>query len=458
MRVYLLWLFACTAFACGTESDFGIMIDAGSGGSRVYIYQWPRAFTGQRQFIEPRTRSNWTKSVVPGISEFASRLSELEENLLPLLTFAKRCILETGAPASRLSQFPIYLKATAGVRLLRPWHREPLLSEVRRILLNSEFTFTATNARCISGEEEGINGWLSVNMQRKSIFEPLARIGVLDLGGASLEITFVPSNDVIADFFPLRLKGDTIGLYTHSFLGFGAHLAFDRLLSSEAQAIAVCLARGYTLRHVQGAGNFTQCADLARDRLLLKRAPCWTPSSCSIAGEYQPWVSTTPFQCIGHFSQTVLDILQLSEDASLVDIRASGTVLCNLTVFELATRFPDIMDVDQLGRLCFEAAWVYAVLHDGFEFTEESSQLLFRKANVGMLGAMVYEANTLPWVAPPEPKIELMSWAQVWILIGISLSLVAASVTAVAIVFVLLRNRYRRMTESLMQQRARMYT
>ena len=45
-------------------------------------------------------------------------------------------------------------------------------------------------------------------------------LGALDLGGASTQITFIPSNGTIAPYL-LRLYGRQYKVYTHSFLCYG---------------------------------------------------------------------------------------------------------------------------------------------------------------------------------------------------------------------------------------------
>ena len=54
-------------------------------------------------------------------------------------------------------EFPIYLKATAGMRMLQPQQRVRIMNAVRQIFNNSTysgFKFRKDYARVISGEEE----------------------------------------------------------------------------------------------------------------------------------------------------------------------------------------------------------------------------------------------------------------------------------------------------------------
>jgi len=46
-------------------------------------------------------------------------------------------------------------------------------------------------------------------------------IGILELGGASTQIAFIPPGNVLANKFSLRLVGRRYPLYVHSYLYFG---------------------------------------------------------------------------------------------------------------------------------------------------------------------------------------------------------------------------------------------
>jgi len=201
--------------------DFGLAFDAGSTGTRLYIYRWHHQDTGKRKFIRPETKPEWTKKLEQGIAHFAREPEGIGHFLQPLLHWAEQVIQSQGVERSRFQNFPIYLKATAGMRLL-PYHlRDPIMVEVRKTLARSPFFFEHDMARVISGEEEGIYGWLTVNYFKGTLFDGRDSYGVVDLGGDSVEISFCPVHDVLDDFFPLRLKGKNIRMYTHSFLGFG---------------------------------------------------------------------------------------------------------------------------------------------------------------------------------------------------------------------------------------------
>lgn len=53
--------------------------------------------------------------------------------------------------------------------------------------------------------------------------------GVLELGGASAQIAFQHKHSIMADKFPVSIRGHIYPLYVHSYLGFGQNQVRDKL-------------------------------------------------------------------------------------------------------------------------------------------------------------------------------------------------------------------------------------
>ncbi|CAN0468361.1 unnamed protein product, partial [Ectocarpus sp. 8 AP-2014] len=135
------------------------IIDAGSSGSRMHVYQWePRMVAAQSPFTRFSATMTFSSpcSVLDPPSPpcgLPQMKKDIAEALSPLVDFAKDILKDYEEDWER---FPIYLKATAGVRQLPYGDREALLSAVRDFLGNPEtcpFYFQFDHARVISGEE-----------------------------------------------------------------------------------------------------------------------------------------------------------------------------------------------------------------------------------------------------------------------------------------------------------------
>jgi hypothetical protein len=72
--------------------------------------------------------------------------------------------------------------------------------------------------------------------------------GVMEMGGASLQIAFQPEGSILADKFPVKVGGRNYPVYVHSFLYYGqnyADLWVKQYLYSEMQATEnPCMLKG----------------------------------------------------------------------------------------------------------------------------------------------------------------------------------------------------------------------
>lgn len=240
------------------SSVHGMMIDAGSTGSRLHIYEWePRVLSSHHEIqnaVEgkklsfPEADSRWTDRLRPGIASFASLPDDelvpaIADYLQPLLDFAKAVLREK---EEMYETFPIFLRATAGMRTLDRHDRFRVLGAVRTLFSDSTFCpfyFEDEFARTLSGEEEAIFGWAGINFAMGNLVEesvgagtvlnPKLTYGALDMGGASTQISFYePNEDVMANLFKLQIgQGKHWNLYAHSFLYFGLNAARNRFES-----------------------------------------------------------------------------------------------------------------------------------------------------------------------------------------------------------------------------------
>ena len=145
-------------------------------GTRIHIYEFDdrklrsrseilAAANGEMLSI-PTTNSRWTDKYKPGLDVFAAYQDddELEKHveayLGPFLAFAKEVLKDK---QDEWQRFPIYLKATGGLRTLPTPDRVRLINTVRKLFHKGKFNpfdFTDERCRTISGEEEGAYGWV----------------------------------------------------------------------------------------------------------------------------------------------------------------------------------------------------------------------------------------------------------------------------------------------------------
>ena len=232
----------------------------------MHIYQFaPRVLANKNEvqlavqgskLSYPGIESRWTERLRPGIATFAHITDENElrdaiaSYLEPLLNFATS-VLHT--KQDQFDQFPIFLKATAGMRVLPIDKRRRIINTVRELFSNSTycpFWDQKERVRVISGEEEAVYGWTGVNFLLGHLMEQsegageadpsyddttttttaIRTYGALDMGGASAQISFYqPDGDVMSGLFKLQIgQGKHWNVYAHSHLMFGHNAAEER--------------------------------------------------------------------------------------------------------------------------------------------------------------------------------------------------------------------------------------
>ncbi|TEA38231.1 hypothetical protein DBR06_SOUSAS110080, partial [Sousa chinensis] len=372
---------------------FGIVLDAGSSHTNLYIYKWPAEKENDTGVV---TQIEECKVKGPGISEFAQKLSEIDIYLTACMERARKVI-----PASQHTETPVYLGATAGMRLLRMENErlaDKILAAVAKSI--SSYPFDFQGARIITGQEEGAYGWITINYllgrftQKLSWFnlkpsegDTQETYGALDLGGASTQITFVPRNGTTEssnNTLHFRLYGKNYGVYTHSFLCYGKDQALLQKLSKDLQASATngtirdpCFHSGYRRKmnmsdlyeapctrrfeatfpflpfpevEIRGTGNYQQC----RQSILQLFNTSYCPySSCSFNGIFLP-----PLQ--GNFG------VRLWRSAC-----CCPSMMFSSLHFQLQMYFGEVKE-KYLSEYCFSGTYILALLLNGYHFTAES--------------------------------------------------------------------------------------
>ena len=215
------------------QRDYAILFDAGSSGTRMKIYQFLASGLSLRP-SDVKEHSPSPNKAKPGISELAADPSQVEAYLMPLLESAKKTI-----PQDKHQSTPIYLLATAGMRLLHDDKANAILAEVRKLFndkVNCPFLFEDDyDARIISGTVEGIYSWVTINFLAGVFGSNKNSYGSLDLGGASHQNSWVLRNKKKPEIFVIEVAGRNYSLFARSYLGYGQDEARERYLGSIAK-------------------------------------------------------------------------------------------------------------------------------------------------------------------------------------------------------------------------------
>ncbi|XP_054840130.1 ectonucleoside triphosphate diphosphohydrolase 1 [Eublepharis macularius] len=419
------------------NNKYGIVLDAGSSHTSMYVYQWPAEKANDTGIVK---QVEVCEVKGPGISSYAHDAEKAGMSLKQCMDRAKAVV-----PAGKSQETPVYLGATAGMRLLRMQNKdaaEKVLSEVEAALRLYPFSFQG--ARILSGGEEGAYGWITVNYLLGNfkesilprllphIFSSRGTTGALDLGGASTQITFVPDQEKIesqGDIVNFYLYGKNYTVYTHSFLCYGKDQALRLKLVKDIQGKLSerypdpCFHPGYkrTVKvsdlltnpctagtfpspsflniEVEGTGNYENCQGSIQRIFNLTHCPY---SKCSFNGIFLPPVQGE-FAAFSAFYY-VMDFLNVTTapmDEAVQKIKA----FCSKPWDEVKAEFPGVKE-KYLSEYCFAGVYIMLLLGKSYHFTEENWSYIHFLGKIGnsdagwTLGYMLNLTNMIPAEKP----------------------------------------------------------
>ncbi|PHH55577.1 Golgi apyrase [Ceratocystis fimbriata CBS 114723] len=403
----------------GKHSRYGVIFDAGSSGTRVYVYKWKDAHKDIEEArknhmnILPKIKIEESKKVHPGVSSFAETPTRIGPDHLKALVD----VALSEIPKEKVSGTPVYLMATAGMRLLPEAQQKMLLSEMCSYFQkHTEFSIgnCTTQFQVIPGETEGLYGWIAANYLLGG-FDPKENAGTnshntygfLDMGGASAQIAFAPNateaekhaNDLklvrfrTLDGNPLEYK-----VFTTTWLGFGANKARDRYIEQLVSKYEdhpdglpdPCLPKGLRMTPtgqilssdkskpsgaiLLGTGDFKNC--LAETQPLLEKdAPC-PDQPCLINGQHVPAIDFDVNHFVGvseywHTTHGVFGTHDGDKDEyDFATYQDKVNKFCSQDWADIQNLLQDrSKSIDEKAQdalqACFKASWLINVLYEG---------------------------------------------------------------------------------------------
>ncbi|XP_042344353.1 ectonucleoside triphosphate diphosphohydrolase 2-like [Plectropomus leopardus] len=418
-------------------NTYGIVLDAGSSHTSMYVYKW---LADKQNGTGIVTQHSECHAAGGGISSYAGVRGGAAKSLEACLNHAMKEI-----PKSRHQKAPLYLGATAGMRLLNKVNA----TESRRVLKEVEnklrsYPFKFKEAAILSGQEEGAYGWVTVNYLLENFVKygfvgrwlnpGRETIGALDLGGASTQITFETSEEVEDkdNVIELELYGRSYRLYTQSFLCYGQDQFLRKLLAHlitaqgvKPQVFHPCYPKEFNISiklgedvfhspctngsrltkfnpqmsvSVVGTGEYQNCLNNITEMFPFDHC---SYSKCSFDGVFQPNVSGS-FMAFSafYFTHSYLNHLTNIPIKSPSQMKEAIRRVCNMSIFEMTEKTKQ--KEKYMKNVCAISNFVQVLLLQGYRFDEDSlPSISFQKkaggASVGWaLGYMLSLSNMVP--------------------------------------------------------------
>lgn len=191
------------------------------------LTEFPLYFPGPHFYID----NELFKETKPGLSAYVDDPELGAQKINTLLEEAKKFI-----PKRHWASTPLILRATAGLRLLDPIKADNLLNSVRDTFGRSGFLVDSESVDILSGSDEGIFSWFTVNYLLGRLSKDT--LAALDLGGGSTQVTFVPKDlekhgrALKAQLQSVQLDDREAQVFTHSYLGLGLQAVRQAVFSS----------------------------------------------------------------------------------------------------------------------------------------------------------------------------------------------------------------------------------
>ena len=365
---------------------------------------------------EIETKSKWTEKIHPGIATFGDKPDRVGPDYLDKLLKKAAEII----PEDAHGETPLFLLATAGMRLLDDGPREMLLEKIcsyAQSTTNFQLPDCGVHVKVIPGEVEGLYGWIAANYLLGGFDAPLQHAsgnehptyGFLDMGGASAQIAFAPntteSERHANDLKLMRLRtvdgtATEYKVFTTTWLGFGVNEArkhYVEKLQKETGSIDSkvlqdpCLppglmtstsgdvllpaskeTNGKTLT-LNGTGEFDKC--LTKTLPLLEKDHICEDDPCLIGGTHVPAIDfdVNHFVGVSEYWHTTHEIFQHDQKDKAYDFntyqqRVSDFCSQDWEIIQdrvKAHSWGKKVDEKTAIEVCFKASWLINILHEG---------------------------------------------------------------------------------------------
>jgi len=468
------------------DFEYVCIVDAGSTGSRIHVYKYRPPEKGQ-QLISVDVQSEKYKKFYPGLSSFEEKpddLQAMETYFEPILNFGRDHV-----PADKRHSTALFVLASAGMRKVRERNEKTaqrvMDTAFKHLSESSGFVVVRDGIKIIEGRNEGLWGWMAANylngelgrlleLSSKEVYSKQTTKGIVEMGGESLQITFIPREPALrllrSDGVQEHVEKVQIGnvqfeLFTNSWMGIGmeaAQNAFDsHLVTKGLRTESPCYNRGVSRERQHGigqavtwsgSGDFSECyrglSEMVKDRLKpkcavrdeMKSELVCTPNSVvmpaidiGLATETQS-AAKQEFYYIENFYYTaeVLEMLDVHGLPFLETLRSKGQQFCAMERADAVKAFPKAEE-DEIDKTCFCAAWLLAILQEGFSLGQFANFKVIRdiegKGNIDWaLGYLVAEVPAINRrrTGPLESEMEGEgSSAFRWLLVVMSAVLMA---------------------------------
>lgn len=228
--------------------QYDIIVDAGSSGSRAYVYQIKND-NHDKKILDLFEVSN----KIPLASFSSNPQSSGTTGIAPLLDQAiAKLNLDYNITPNKVTTNVL---GTAGMRLIPESIQTAIYQNVASTIKNKGLRLGKTET--ITGQKEGVYSWADVNYL-SGAFTTSNLQGIIEVGGASTQVAFMTSDIFNPNSVVVKVNSRPYNIYSISFLGLGSDQAREKMnLTPEHN---YCYVNGYNKDNIVGNFDLNKCS------------------------------------------------------------------------------------------------------------------------------------------------------------------------------------------------------
>jgi len=391
------------AKSVSATDKYAVVIDAGSTGSRVHVFEFDAK--------DMRLRKDTFEAIKPGLSAYADDANAAADSLKALMKIAMDAV-----PESARATTSIQLRATAGLRLLPGQAAKDILAACAKLFASYPFMRDENSISIMDGADEGAYQWLTMNYLLGNLApshapaatspdsaNSIATVAAVDLGGGSVQFAYQVTPETARKapngyVSKLQALGSTFDVYTRSHLGHGLMAARAAILN-QSVGKSPCIHEGHAGKYEYAGKAYDASAheDGIDHELCTKHVvaaleldkSCDREGECSFNGAWggEPGPGSKRVYLSSYLWDRAVNVgivtdQEIDGRSTVRELGDKAKDACALSLTNVTSTYHGVDDADA-PFMCMDLTFAHALLSVGFKRHEWDTLTLVKQIEYG---------------------------------------------------------------------------